>query len=197
METTGRWVRSVRPIDRSLEPWKGFAMVAELSVAARLCVGLVFLAAAVSKVRNQPAWQAFERATARLSGPVPANVNGAVSRVVIVAELAVGPLVGWSATAVLGLMLAGLLTLTFTAASLIAADHGSEHGCGCFGTSTGQPLWLHLVRNAFLLLAVIAGLWVSVPAAAGTTAAALGLGIGGALFIVGSEHAYSLLRKDL
>lgn len=118
--------------------------MAYLVFGCRCLLLVVFVAAAVGKLRAFPA---FRRATRQLGVPEQLAV------VVIVAEVATAALLAWRAAAGFAASI-GLLA-AFTA--VIVLRRNSKVSCRCFGTSA--PLGTrHVVRNAGLLAIAATGL---------------------------------------
>jgi hypothetical protein len=171
-------------------------MVVAFATAARICVGLVFLAAAASKIRSADAWHAFAESAASLAGRPLGRYRTGLARAILAAEIAVAALVAWAPAAAYGLVLAGLLTLGFTVATVLARRRGSTAACACFGNSAPQPLWSLVLRNALILAATGLGLAGAPPAAPTVSTAAAGAGLGASFLIVGIDYAVSILGKE-
>ena len=161
------------------------------ALAARACVGLVFLFAALSKVCGAAAWRRFQDATARLSGDGRRRFTGWLARAVVAAEFAVLILVIGPATATVGLALAGALTVGFTAATLLARARGTAGTCACFGGRSEPPWWSTVLRNSFLVAAAALGLVGSADGIPQATGSALAAGFAAAALIVGLDRVVS------
>ncbi len=121
-------------------------MVGTLAAAA---LGLVFLAAAATKLGDLGAW------------PTQAAALGAPQSLVRVVpwwELALGALLVVGAARPWPAVLAGLTLVAFTALIVRVLRRGQHPPCACFGGVRARPLgWGHVVRNAVLMaLAVVA-----------------------------------------
>ncbi|SEQ09915.1 Methylamine utilisation protein MauE [Lentzea xinjiangensis] len=159
-------------------------------VACRLCLGLVFLVSAVSKVRGRKNFAEFVRATGELAPPLPAKP---AATAVVAAEVAVVALLctPWAATGFL--VGAGLLT-AFTVAVVTAIVRGRQVRCQCFGNSSAPVSWFQVARNALLLSVAAAGLL------AGTVALDVPLEIGGVLVALAAgavTSAVALLTDEI
>jgi hypothetical protein len=150
-------------------------------IAIRTLIALVFMSAAIGKMRNWPIFQGvvanYRLLPQVLVGPVTYGLPPAEAA--IGATLPTGLLAPWAEAA------AALLLGAFAVAMGINLLRGRRHiDCGCFQGTLKQPLsWTLVSRNALLaLLLVAAG---AVPSG-GADAWALvnGLLAGGALFVV-------------
>lgn len=122
------------------------SMVGTLAAAA---LGLVFLAAAATKLGDLGAW------------PAQAAALGAPARVVPVVpwwELVLGALLIVGAARPWPAVLAGLTLVVFTALIVRVLRRGQHPPCACFGNVRARPLgWGHVARNGVLVvLAVVA-----------------------------------------
>ncbi|MET8863873.1 MauE/DoxX family redox-associated membrane protein [Nonomuraea sp. NPDC004580] len=138
-------------------------MLAYIGFGCRVMLAVVFLAAAVSKVRNRRDRAAFRTSLGAFG--VKARFRPAVAAAVIAGELATAALLAADATALAGLALGSALLIAFAVTIGAVLRRGSSVSCRCFGAST-QPLGRrHLVRNALLLLVAAAGVTGTAPAA--------------------------------
>ena len=151
-------------------------------IAIRTLIALVFMSAAIGKMRNWPIFQGvvanYRLLPQVLVGPVTYGLPPAEAA--IGATLPTGLLAPWAEAA------AALLLGAFAVAMGINLLRGRRHiDCGCFQGTLKQPLsWTLVSRNALLvLLLVAAGAAPSGPADA--WAVVNGLLAGGALF----DHA--------
>jgi Methylamine utilisation protein MauE len=119
-------------------------------------VAVVFAISAVGKVRTAPVRLAFRRSLAGMA-VLPARAVGTVAAAVPVAEAASVVLIVMPPTAVLGCVLALALLVTFTTGIVIVLRRGTRAGCLCFGTTERPYGPRHLVRNALLAAAALAG----------------------------------------
>jgi hypothetical protein len=125
-------------------------------------LAVVFLAAAVSKVRSRRDRAAFRTSLGAFG--VKARFRPAVAAAVIAGELATAALLAADVTALAGLALGAALLIAFTVAIGSVLRRGAPVSCRCFGSST-QPLGRrHLMRNALLLLVAAAGVTGTAPA---------------------------------
>lgn len=121
-------------------------MVGTLAAAA---LGLVFLAAAATKLGDLRAW------------PAQAAALGAPARVVPMVpwwELVLGALLVVGAARPWPAVLAGLTLVVFTVLIVRVLRRGQHPPCACFGSVRPRPLgWRHVARNGVLVvLAVVA-----------------------------------------
>jgi hypothetical protein len=150
-------------------------------IAVRTLIALIFLSAAIGKMRN---WQIFRGVVANyrllpqvLVGPVTYALPPAEAA--IGAALPTGLLMPWPAAAA-----AGLLSV-FAVAMGINLLRGRRHiDCGCFQGTLKQPLrWTLVSRNALLALLLTAAAAAPSGRPDGWTVVN-GLLAGGALFVV-------------
>jgi hypothetical protein len=125
-----------------------------LFAVCRLLTGIVFLGSAVSKLRGRTAYEEFTAATRSLAPRLPARP---VAALVVAAEVAVAPLLGWRPTVQAGFITALGLLAAFTVAIVIALRRGRRVPCRCFGASAVPVGPGHLIRNAALIAAASAG----------------------------------------
>jgi hypothetical protein len=141
----------------------------------RSLIGLVFLVAVVTKVRDFDGFAGSVRRLAPLLGRLTVVAAGAVlgAELLVVALLAVPGTLGWGT----GLALALVLDLAFTVAMVLALRRGVTAPCHCFG-SPRRPLGaVDVARDVVLAAAAAVGL---VGAAPGTPPHPLGLLVAGA-----------------
>ncbi len=160
---------------------------AQFVLAARVLVGLVFAVAALGKLAGRNRLTEFADSLAPLGwspvGWLPVAAGTAV------AELAVAVLVGFPATAGLGLGLATAVLLVFCAAIARSMRLRRRVTCRCFGRAGAVLGRAHLVRNA--LLAVVAAAAAAIPPWPG-----LGLDTGAAAALVGAFGALVAINWD-
>jgi Methylamine utilisation protein MauE len=155
--------------------------LAEVTIAIRTLIGLVYLAAAIGKMRH---WEVFQGVIANyrllpdfLLAPVAfvlPPVEGLVG-----AMLLLGLASPWSETGAAGLL------LLFAVAMGINLRRGRRHiDCGCFQSALKQTLsWTLVIRNVVMVL--LLGLAVlSTGKAADLRATVDGLVVGGVLFVI-------------
>ncbi|MFL6141315.1 MAG: MauE/DoxX family redox-associated membrane protein [Labedaea sp.] len=152
-------------------------MNAELVLAVRVLVGLVFGVAAVSKLGSRRGLSAFAMSLTRL-GPRPVRGWFAVAVGTAVTELTVAILVALPPTYRVGLTLAAAVLLVFCVAIGYSIRRERRIECRCFGGSgavLGRP---HLIRNTILAVLASAGAIVhsAAPADFQATAAAVLIG---------------------
>lgn len=133
-------------------------VVAEIAMIALRCLlVLVFAAALAGKLRGEGAAGDFARWVAELR-IVPASRAGAAATATLAAEGASAVLLLTPWTVLPGLVLAGGLLGVFAVAAYSVHRRGIAATCRCFGRSDA-PLGLrHVVRDAGLALAALAGL---------------------------------------
>ena len=155
-------------------------LLASASVAGRVCVGLVFVLAAVQKAQH---WRIFSGVLANYR-LLPPSLVAPVSILLPPAEMLVGllllsaqfrPFGEWTAVALLGL---------FAAAMAVNLRRGrSQIDCGCGRSLLKQNLrWALVVRNAGLAALLLPSL--SFTGAIGLTAALSGIAAGLAFLVL-------------
>lgn len=136
-----------------------------VGIAAQFLIGLVFAAAALSKVWGPSAFDGFSRAVQETTG-----VTGRSARVgagmVVAGELITAAAVVVPVTALAGFVLGALLLVMFTAAALAGP---SVAACRCFGASAVLPRRHQVWRNAALLSVCVLGAAVSEGSSGGGT----------------------------
>src|SRR5512143_2751404 len=133
-------------------------------LSARLVLAAVFLVAGFAKLADRDGAREATRAFG-----APDAIAGALSALLIIAELAAGALLIPSATARLGAALAALLLLIFIAGISRSMLRGEAPDCHCFGQLHSAPAGPKtLARNA--LLSALAGFVIT--GGAGTSATA-------------------------
>jgi Methylamine utilisation protein MauE len=130
----------------------GLDLVRHLSYAVELSLGIVFLLAAITKVRHP---SAFVRTVARYR-LVPGRMTRATAFLLIATEafLAFAFLTGW--TTEIALPLAAAVLVVFSIAAAVNLRRGRRIPCGCFGGETEHISARSLVRLAMLMAAVLA-----------------------------------------
>jgi uncharacterized membrane protein YphA (DoxX/SURF4 family) len=162
----------------------------------RWSIGLTFLASAVGKVRDLPAFRLaitdLRALPARLARPA------AIGTVVAEALVVLGMIVGFAALPV-GFVLAAVLLVLFSGVLVAALRRDAGVSCNCFGASERPISWYDIGRNTALMACCVAGL-VGYAIADGRPAASvivlLGL-MAGCFFLIvsNSEDIVELLRK--
>jgi hypothetical protein len=153
----------------------------DAAIAIRTLIALVFLSAAIGKMRH---WMIFQGVVAnyRLLPQVlvvPVTCALPPAEAAIAAALPTGLLAPWAEAA------AALLLSAFALAMGINLLRGRRHiDCGCFQGALKQPLrWALVIRNALLVL--LLGVAVAVPPGRpGGWIVVNGFSAGGALFIL-------------
>lgn len=131
--------------------------MAYLALACRCLTGLVFAVSAFSKLRSRPAFREFTAWLAGLPVPLARSRPAAVAAVMAAAEVAIVVLAALPWTARAGLVLAAMVLATFTAGTWLAVARGAGAPCQCFGTSATPLGPRHVIRNALLCGAAVAG----------------------------------------
>ena len=150
-------------------------------IAIRTLIALVFVSAAIGKMRNWPIFQGVV-ANYRL---LPQVLVGPVTTVLPPAEAAIGAALPTGLWAPWTEAAAALLLGVFAVAMGINLLRGRRHiDCGCFQSTLKQPLsWTLVSRNALLALLLVAA-GAAPSGRADAWAVANGLLAGGALFVV-------------
>lgn len=154
------------------------ALVQQLAYAVQLGLGVVFLVAAVPKLRH-PATFARTVAGYRL---VPRHLIPAATAGLIAVEsfLAIAFLSGWMRA--VAIPLAMFILVVFAAGVTINLRRGQRIACGCFGSGEEPISARSLVRLSFLFTAVV--LLAVMPASAVTVATLAQQGLSGVVYLV-------------
>ncbi len=120
-------------------------------LSARLLLAAVFLVAGCAKLADR---DGARQATSAFG--VPEAVAGAVSALLILAEIAAGILIIPSVTAVAGAVLAAALLLSFCAGITRSMLRGEAPDCHCFGQLHSAPAGPKTLARNVLLTAVAA-----------------------------------------
>jgi len=160
-----------------------------LHVGCAALIGLVFLAAAVSKLADL---DGFAGSLPSLVPVRPGLAHG-LAAVVAGLETLVPLLLTVPVTRPYGFGLAGLLLAAFTAVLARALRQGRRASCRCFGASAGSIGPGHVARNGVLLTVTGLGLLPAggVPAPAGS-AVAIAAGLTAALLIISFDDIVEL-----
>jgi hypothetical protein len=150
-------------------------------IAIRTLIALVFMNAAIGKMRNWPIFQGIV-ANYRL---LPQFLVGPVTYVLPPAEAAIGAILATGLFAPWAEAAAALLLGVFAVAMGINLLRGRRHiDCGCFQSTLKQPLsWTLVSRNALLALLLVAA-GAAPSGRSDAWALVNGLLAGGALFVV-------------
>jgi hypothetical protein len=163
-------------------------MQQSLEVAARVLIGVVFLAAFAGKVRGHGAFGAFVASLGAMRLFPPTLVRP-VAVTVAAGELLVSSLVAVPvlAAGVVGLLGGAALLGATSVAIATVRRRGVRVECRCFGgTSPGPELGVrHIVRNVLLAVAAIGGGAAAAGPAADVDPAALVLAGGCGLLLAG------------
>ncbi|MDG4864468.1 MauE/DoxX family redox-associated membrane protein [Streptomyces sp. T-3] len=123
-----------------------------LGLAARLLLVLVFASAVLGKTWRRTSFVSFADSVEALR-VLPRHLARPAAVLTVVLEGAVAVLLCVPALAVVGLVLAMLLLLSFVAGILAARRAGRLVPCRCFG-ATRKPLGMpHVIRNLLLVAA--------------------------------------------
>ncbi|RSN71327.1 MauE/DoxX family redox-associated membrane protein [Actinomadura sp. WAC 06369] len=131
------------------------------AIGCECLIGLTFVLAALSKVRNGASFRAFVDAVRGLG--IARNRAGRVAVAAVGAEAAVPVLLGIALAGSSALLVAGLVTAlallsAFTAVISVSMRRGDRVTCRCFGAS-GAPMGRrHIARNVLLSVAVLVAL---------------------------------------
>jgi methylamine utilization protein MauE len=128
-----------------------------LALACRCAVGVVFLVSVSGKVRSRAAFGAFVSWLAALPVPLARSQPRAAAAVMAAAEALIVILVALPWTARPGLALAAVALAAFTAGTWLAVVRGADAPCLCFGASASPLGRRHVVRDALLGAAAVAG----------------------------------------
>ncbi|MFG1999785.1 MauE/DoxX family redox-associated membrane protein [Spirillospora sp. NPDC048911] len=172
-----------------------------VAFGARGLICLIFVVSAFGKVRGRAAFTEFTRTTRILLAAalrrreVGRAAAGWAARAVAAAEIAAALLVLVPVTAPAGLGVAALLLAVFSVAMVAALRGGVSTSCRCFGASTAPIGWRHVVRNALLVCAAVAGLAAALaagsPPPAGMALTAVAVAVV-ALLVIRLDDLYEL-----
>jgi thiol-disulfide isomerase/thioredoxin len=174
--------------------------MATANLICRIVLASVFVVAAGSKLADLAGTRA-----AVVEFGAPRRLAGAVTAVLVAAELAVAALLLPSSTAAVGAFGAVLLLAVFSAAVIVSLARGRAPECHCFGQLHSAPAsWKTLVRNAVLagIAAVVLASSLSghSPSAVSWVAgldSAEAVGLGAALAVAGLVAAGSVVFVTL
>ncbi|ADB34984.1 hypothetical protein Kfla_5981 [Kribbella flavida DSM 17836] len=169
-----------------------------VTTVAAVLLAAVFAVSVAGKVRSRSAFAAFVRSVPGFG--VPARLAGAVAVAVTVTEAGVVALLAWSLLAGgrgIGLWAAAGLMAVLTVGVLRAVLRGEGARCRCFGQQDSPLSWVHVGRNAGLLL-VAGGSAVAETAAAEPHTLAVAVPLAGllALVVVRLEDLAVLFRSS-
>lgn len=154
------------------------ATLAPLVIAARALVGLVFLTAAVGKLRDRAAFHGVVHAYRLLPGPLV----GPVALTIPMMEVIVGLLLPSGALPGPTAIVATVMLVTFSGAMAVNVLRGRDIDCGCFRGRPSQRLTWGTVMRTTLLAAAAGVTFLNVDAA--PSAIAQGLASAAILFIL-------------
>ena len=167
-------------------------MIAAAGVAGRICIGLVFLAAAMQKISH---WGILPGVISNYR-LLPRVLVGPVSALLPPLELILGALLlsglaqGWAALAAMTLL------AVFAAAMAINLRRGrAAIDCGCGQSFLKQTLsWSMIARNAVLAALLLPSLGTSVPVSMPLLLAGCGAGLAFALLYLVANSISALPR---
>ncbi|MBI4445030.1 MAG: DoxX family membrane protein [Acidobacteria bacterium] len=118
----------------------------------RLTIGLIFLAAGLTKVRNP---RPFQQAI-RNFRILPSKAAQQMAPLIVAAEVGGGILLVLGIASWLGAALLGLLTVGFIYGLVANILKGRRDlDCRCFGRSSGGIGWAHVAQDAVLLVGTV------------------------------------------
>jgi len=169
-----------------------------VSTTCECLVGLVFLNASVTKLRDA---SGFVDSVHRLAPAQVAQWSRPVAGVVVMLEALVPILLLTQLTVRVGLALAASLLIAFTLAIVDALRRGAGVRCRCFGAARLPLGRRHVARNAVLLLTVVAA-GVTAPSAllsVGGTQLALAIAVSlpGVIVLVALDHIIDLFAPSV
>jgi hypothetical protein len=161
------------------------AIVTYVELACRVLLGTVFAVSGLSKVTGRASFSAYARSVRRL-GSLRKTLVRPVAVAFVTAELATVALLAipLAETAAIGFMLAGGLLVVFCVAIAASLRRGERTACRCFGASTAQLGWRHVVRNVILLGVALAGLLGALGAVGPAPATLAGLAVAGIIGLI-------------
>lgn len=132
------------------------AAVAPAVLAARLVLGVLFVVAGASKLRDG---DRFRRAVETYA-VLPPRMARVVARVVPPVECLAGALLVVGLLPSVAAAAVALLLVAFTAAITVNLLRGRRIDCGCFDAPGGQPIsWTTVGRNGLLLALALGLVW--------------------------------------
>ncbi|WP_049563745.1 MauE/DoxX family redox-associated membrane protein [Nonomuraea sp. SBT364] len=163
-----------------------------LLVACQVLIGSVFAVAAFTKLRSRADLRSFASTLVM----VPERLRLPVAAVVAAGEAAT---VALMVIPEIGLVLGGIMLGAFSVVIAVSARRGARVSCRCFGPSVVSLGWVHLVRNALLLVVVALGgmalTLTSGPPAAAALAVAIPAGLVGAVVLVAFDDIAGLFMN--
>jgi hypothetical protein len=170
----------------------GGAVSGAIGIGCCWLVAVVFAISATGKLRNRAVRAAFRRSV-RDMAVLPAGAVRPVAVAAPVGEAATAVLLAIPATAVVGCVLAFVLLGAFTAGIATVLRRGTSASCLCFGTTERPYSARHLVRNALLGAAALAGaLLYGIPVEAPAALLAIAAGGVAALVVVTFDELLDL-----
>lgn len=127
-----------------------------VQLTCQLILALVFLVAAVGKLRSRASWQGFT-ASIRALGLVPATAARPASALTVAAELGVVALLALPGLTRWGFLLALVLLAALTGGIVAVLRGGRQASCNCFGRGAETFSPLHVARNLLLVTVAAAG----------------------------------------
>ncbi|MFI6783476.1 MauE/DoxX family redox-associated membrane protein [Micromonospora sp. NPDC050276] len=123
------------------------------AIMSRWVICFTFAIAVAGKLGSLRSYKEFsESLDAWFGRNLPKSVRTTLAGAVITAELAVVALTAFDGSAIIGLLLAIALLLSFTLAMVIAVRMGRQIVCNCFGRGAQDVSTVHFVRNGIILI---------------------------------------------
>ncbi|MCX4385339.1 hypothetical protein OG777_00155 [Micromonospora peucetia] len=170
-----------------------------VELAARILLGLVFLAAVLGKLRTRAGFAGFVGSVGQFG--VPARWTAPVARIAVATEAAVVVLLAVPSTVPVGLLIAAGLLGVLTAAIVGALRRGARPACRCFGAADAPIGPRHVVRNLALAVVALLGLLAGATAGASpspaTTLLAAGLAVPLAAVVVRLDDLVALFAPTV
>jgi hypothetical protein len=154
-----------------------------LALACRCAIGVVFAVSVSGKLRSRSAFGAFVSWLAALPVPLVRGRPRATAVVLAAAEALIVVLVALPWTVRPGLVLAAVVLGVFTAGTWLAVARGADAPCQCFGVSASPLGRRHVVRDALLCAAAVAG--AAAVGSGGVRPAAVAMSLGAGLVVAG------------
>jgi hypothetical protein len=129
--------------------------VGYLSLALRVGLAFVFVAALIGKLSGRGAVIAFKGMLADID--VPPRLIGPAGIGILAAEFTVVALIPWERTGLVGSLIAVVLLALFSGTLARAVRRGSRARCRCFGSRSRRLGGIHIVRNVLLVIVAMVG----------------------------------------
>jgi hypothetical protein len=128
-----------------------------IEIACRCLLAIVFACSAFAKLRNGASFRRFRAWLADLPVPVAGRHAGAAAAAVAGAEVLIVVLTMLPWTVLAGFALAGVMLAMFIVGTCLAIARGTKAPCNCFAARGARLGPRHVMRDAVLLAAAIAG----------------------------------------